>query len=209
MTKTIMTPTQNKTVVIGDVHGSYSVLLETIEPYLDTGVELVFLGDLFDRAPEPDGDLKVLKFVYDMEQHPEKYGLSNVEVLMGNHESMIVKAMDTLNFSHWIHNGGDFDFATYLVDQPHYIYWLRNRPLYLIRDNYLLVHAGVKCGVPLEEQQAQDLMWIREDPHKPHLLPYKVVYGHTIHEKVTDYGDKVAVDTGAYFTDKLSTFTLV
>ena len=59
-----------ETIAIGDVHGSYSALLQTIEPLIDSGAEIVFLGDLFDRSPELDGDRKVCELVYEMYMCP-------------------------------------------------------------------------------------------------------------------------------------------
>ena len=47
-------------VAIGDVHGCASLLEQELTPHFDSGAELIFLGELIDRAPEPDGDRKVL-----------------------------------------------------------------------------------------------------------------------------------------------------
>jgi serine/threonine protein phosphatase 1 len=35
--------------------------------------------------------------------------------------------------------------------------------LYHIKKDYLLVHAGVAPGVPIEDQGAEDFLWIREE----------------------------------------------
>ena len=48
-------------VAIGDVHGCATLLREAIRPYLGSGAELIFLGDLIDRSPEPDGDRQVIE----------------------------------------------------------------------------------------------------------------------------------------------------
>ena len=197
-----------QTIAIGDVHGSYSALLGVIKPLIDSGAELVFLGDLFDRAPEPDGDRLVLEFVRELQDRPEDYGLANVEVLMGNHENLLLEAIRDDDWSLWTMNGGDANFAHWLIENPSHLEWLAERPLYLIRDNHLLVHAGVRPGLKLDQQDPFDLMWIRDDPYKPHKLPYTIVYGHTIHPDVTVYKDRVAIDTGAFHTGKLSTYSL-
>jgi serine/threonine protein phosphatase 1 len=43
------------------------------------------------------------------------------------------------------------------------------------------VHAGVRPGIPLEEQRDEDLIWIRKPfLSRRHGLPYTVVHGHTI-----------------------------
>ena len=195
------------TIVIGDVHGSYNLLLDTVEPYIGSGNELVLLGDLFDRSPESDGDLNVLEFVRDMNEHPDAYGLSAVESLMGNHEALPLDAL-TGDVECWLMNGGNVEFAVHLIENPSHIEWIKRRPYSLIRNNYLLVHAGVRPDIPLKEQDPFDLTWIRPDPYTPHNLPYTIVYGHTIHEQVTHYPDRIAIDTGAYHTGNLSTYTI-
>lgn len=53
----------NTQIAIGDVHGCASLLEETLKPHFHSGAELIFLGDLIDRAPEPEGDRRVLEQV--------------------------------------------------------------------------------------------------------------------------------------------------
>jgi len=197
-----------KTIAIGDVHGSYSALLQAIEPLIDSGAEIVFLGDLFDRSPEPDGDRKVCELVYEMCMCPELYGLRNVEVLMGNHEQLLLQAYFTEDTELWEMNGGDPSFLEWLEGETRMFLWLACRPLYLVRGIHLLVHAGVKPDVSLADQDPEDLLWIRPHIHEFHNLPYHVVHGHTIHRKVTEYADRTCIDTGAFMTGKLSTYTL-
>ena len=193
------------TIAIGDVHGCYKLLLETVIPYIGSGNELVLLGDLFDRSPEADGDLNVLEFVRDMNEHPDAYGLSAVESLMGNHELLLLEAL-TGDIDCWLSNGGNPDFAVHLIQNPSHIEWIKQRPSYLIRNNHLLVHAGVKPDVPLELQDPFDMSWIRPNPYIPHNLPYKIIHGHTIHDEITHYPDRIAIDTGAFHTGNLSTY---
>ena len=195
------------TIAIGDVHGCYKLLLEIIEPYLGSGNELVLLGDLFDRSPESDGDLNVLEFVRDMNEHPDAYGLSAVESLMGNHELLLLEALNG-DPECWLMNGGDPDFATYLIENPSHIDWIKGRPSYLIRNDHLLVHAGVRPDISLDAQDPFDLAWIRPDPYIPHNLPYKIIHGHTIHDELTHYPDRIAIDTGAFYTGNLSTYAI-
>jgi serine/threonine protein phosphatase 1 len=63
----------------------------------------------------------------------------------------------------------------------------------------LFVHAGIRPGVPLNEQAPSDLRWIRE----PFLSDatehgFLVVHGHTIREQVEERLNRIGVDTGAY-----------
>lgn len=195
------------TIAIGDVHGCYKLLLDVVAPHIGSGNELVLLGDLFDRSPETDGDLNVLEFVRDMNEHPHAYGLSAVECLMGNHELLLLDALNG-DPDCWVNNGGDVNFAIHLIENPSHIDWIKARPNYLIRNNYLLVHAGVRPDIPLTEQDPFDLAWIRPDPHIPHNLPYTIIHGHTIHDELTHYPDRIAIDTGAFCTGNLSTYSI-
>ena len=47
-------------VAIGDVHGCDELLEAELEKHRGSGAELILLGDLIDRAPEPGGDRRVL-----------------------------------------------------------------------------------------------------------------------------------------------------
>ena len=105
-------------------------------------------------------------------------------------------------------NGGDPDFATYLIENPSHIDWIKGRPSYLIRNDHLLVHAGVRPDISLDAQDPFDLAWIRPDPYIPHNLPYKIIHGHTIHDELTHYPDRIAIDTGAFYTGNLSTYAI-
>ena len=160
---------------IGDVHGSYEKLLALVESHRDSQDELIFLGDLFDRAPEPDGDVKVLTLIRDLQNNPQKYGLSNVVVLSGNHEQLILKSFKDLDFDLWFYNGGDSEFADYLHDNPTHLEWLNNLPFTTIRNNYLCVHAGVRPGMELQDQDHNDRVRIRPPMDGPHNLGLTVV----------------------------------
>ena len=111
---------------IGDVHGSYETLLALVESHRYSQDELIFLGDLFDRAPEPDGDVNVLTLIRDLQNNPQKYGLSNVVVLSGNHEQLNLKSFKDLDFDLWFYTGGDSDLAEYLHDNTKPLDWLNN-----------------------------------------------------------------------------------
>ena len=155
-------------VAIGDVHGCATLLREAIWPHLGSGAELILLGDLIDRSPEPDGDRLVIELVRELQTNPEVYGLAGVTVLRGNHEQMLLDALaedeagEATELWHW--NGGNPPFLQ--VAREHQD-WLGTLPLTAIRGTYLFVHAGVRPGLELEDQQADDLLWIR----RPFLQP--------------------------------------
>jgi serine/threonine protein phosphatase 1 len=209
-----MTTPEDKTpvVAIGDVHGCAALLREAVWPHLGSGAELILLGDLIDRSPEPDGDRQVIELVRELQTNPVAYGLAGVTVLRGNHEQMLLDALAEQSPGEatelWDWNGGDPDFLPVVQEhQP----WLQALPLTALRGEYLFVHAGVRPGVPLEQQQADDLLWIRRRfLHRPHGLPYTVVHGHTFRSdyRVTRLPHRIGIDTGAFKSGVLTALSL-
>jgi serine/threonine protein phosphatase 1 len=189
-------------VAIGDVHGCASLLEQELTPHLDSGAELIFLGDLIDRAPEPDGDRKVLERVWQLQGNPGAFGLAGVTVLRGNHEQMLLDAMaesePDVDHDLWQWNGGNADLVPFARERRD---WFEQLPVTAIRGNYLFVHAGVRPGIPLEDQAFEDLIWIRKPfLNRPHGLPYTVVHGHTFRKdyRVARLSHRIGIDTGAY-----------
>ena len=199
-------------VAIGDVHGCAALLREAVWPHLGSGAELILLGDLIDRSPEPDGDRQVIELVRELQTNSVAYGLAGVTVLRGNHEQMLLDALAEQSPGEatelWDWNGGDPDFLPVVQEhQP----WLQALPLTALRGEYLFVHAGVRPGVPLEQQQADDLLWIRRHfLHRPHGLPYTVVHGHTFRSdyRVTRLPHRIGIDTGAFKSGVLTALSL-
>ena len=211
-------------VAFGDVHGCASLLERELERHYDSGAELIFLGDLIDRSPEPDGDRRVLERIWALQANPGLWGLAGVTVLRGNHEQML---LDTLEerlrlqealagaepdedglfgeaSDHWMWNGGRAEMLEWLM--PHRD-WFASLPYTAIRGSYLFVHAGIKPGVPLEQQTSEDLTWIRRPfLNRHHGLPYTVVHGHSITRghRIENHGHRINLDTGAFMSGVLS-----
>src|SRR6185295_4505400 len=75
--------------------------------------------------------------------------------------------------------------------------------------DYLFVHAGILPGLPIEQQRGGDLRWIRE-PFLSHADDHGlfVVHGHTITDEVDHRPNRIGIDTGAYFSGRLSALAL-
>ncbi|KAA6184146.1 serine/threonine protein phosphatase [Thiohalocapsa marina] len=200
-------------VAIGDVHGCAHLLQETLEPWLGSGAELIFLGDLVDRAPEAGGDQAVLEQVFALQADPDAHGLAGVTVLRGNHEDMLLDVVidpdpDEHTLDLWLWNGGDLALLPFAREHRA---WFEALPLYAIRGPYLFVHAGVRPGVPLEAQHEQDLIWIREPfLSRDHGLPYIVVHGHSITKdfRIERTNHRIGIDTGAFRSGTLTALPL-
>ena len=57
--------------------------------------------------------------------------------------------------------------------------YARNLPLYYRMGDFYFCHAGVKPGVPLDQQQEKDLIWIRSEFYEGYQGKETVVVGHT------------------------------
>jgi serine/threonine protein phosphatase 1 len=77
--------------------------------------------------------------------------------------------------------------------------------LYYETPHYVFVHAGLKNNVPLTEQKQEDLLWIRRKfIESEHDFGKQIVFGHTpLHEPLL-MPNKIGIDTGAVYGNKLT-----
>ena len=65
--------------------------------------------------------------------------------------------------------------------------------------DYFFVHAGARPGVPLDGQDPEDMMWIRDACYRSTYDFGKVlVHGHTPHQAPENLKRRINVDTGAF-----------
>ena len=85
------------------------------------------------------------------------------------------------------------------------IAFLRGLEPFYVASDVLLVHAGIRPGVPLGEQTEDDLIWIRDEFHYSRAdHGHLVIHGHTPVPSVIHYGNRVNIDTGAAYGGPLS-----
>ncbi len=194
------------TWAIGDVHGCLDKLRRLwAEIGPGPGDRVVFLGDLIDRGPDSRG---VLSFVREANRH----GVS-VVALRGNHEQMCLDWHTTrapAAWSMWRTNGGRDTLESYGVPveggvplgdlPPDDIAFLASMPRLYREGAVVFVHAGLRPGVPLERQDPDDLIWIRDAFYRnADQVPHRVVFGHTPFPEVFRSGRVVGIDTGAVY----------
>ena len=83
------------------------------------------------------------------------------------------------------------------VPQSH-LDWIANLPRTHQADGHLFVHAGLNPKLPMEWQNEEDLVWIRDgwlDYTGP--LPQPVVHGHTALDFPCHHGNRINLDGGA------------
>ena len=201
---------ENDLIVVGDVHGQVHLLKALRLMLQDTGVNLLFLGDLMDRAENKGDDLRVLEIIKDLRENPQRQGLNSCDSLMGNHEAMFLDACrNYAAIGLWEQNGGDVDSFD---DLSYHKQWLSELPLYKKVGQTLFVHAGIRPGINLKNQHKQDLIWIRD----PFLAAHdfrchgikRVIHGHTPNfcggVQVTH--NRINLDSGAFHTGILSVY---
>jgi serine/threonine protein phosphatase 1 len=200
-----------KFFAIGDIHGCLSHLerlMEKIDPFLNRQEDtLIFLGDYIDRGPDPKG---VVDFILQTMKE-----VHHVVCLKGNHEDMLLDwVLNGRNYELFLYNGGDSTIKSYSQDgdfflPPEHLDFFTSLRLYYETDSYIFVHAGLKAGLPLTEQNPHDLVWIREDfMYSPHNVGKLVIFGHTPLRTVLRAPDKIGIDTGAVYGGKLTCLEL-
>jgi len=216
--------------VVGDVHGcleELNQLLAMVETDLSRHpVEkafLVFVGDLIDRGPDSAGVIERLRTY----RHPRV----RTVFLAGNHEEYFLRVLagEEGVLDAWLRYGGrecaqSYGVDTerlYLMPEGEAAAYLRQRVSQAHRDflesmgdtfrfgDYLIVHAGIRPGVPLDEQSRSDLRWIREPfLHDKGEHGFVVIHGHTIVDEVEERPNRIGIDTGAYRTGVLTALVL-
>ena len=178
---------------ISDIHGEYEKLcrvLEKIAPKKDD--TLVFMGDYIDRGKK---SREVVDKIIDMKN------ACNCVYLTGSHEYAMLhaKSDEYYNYLFWNY-GGDATAESYggfdNIMKVHGNFF-NSLKFYYIIGKYLFIHAGVRIGVPLEEQSEEDMVYIRSAFYtKRHHLPYKIIFGHTKFDSPQVQEDKICIDTG-------------
>lgn len=170
------------TFAIGDIHGCHKALQGLVRECGDYAAghdhRLVFIGDYVDRGPDSRAVIETLRELE--RRHP-----GNVVCLMGNHEEMLLEAIDSGEPWHWLHNGGAATLRSYGTSDPRQlpaddIAWIRSLRLSFDDGKRFFAHAGVDPDLPLDRQPKDALLWIRGPFHRS-ARDYGrlIVHGHT------------------------------
>ena len=224
-------PPATRVYAVGDVHGQLEALTRLVamirgdaENALTARRVVVFLGDYVDRGLE---SRRVLDFLL-------AGPLPNFETvfLKGNHDAWLLAFLeDAAVGPEWLNAGGQATLLSYGVAVPPgprsaanlestreafarslpaaHRGFLESLRLRHVEGDYAFVHAGIRPGISLDEQQEQDLLWIRteftEDRSDHEVM---VVHGHSVTERPEVRDNRIGIDTGAYATGRLTCLVL-
>jgi len=181
---------------------------------LETGDTLYLLGDYVDRGPDSKG---VIDFIISLREKGYR-----VLTLMGNHEDMLLNAMEGgAQFNQWMRNGGSFTLKSFGLEKmietgymsgfglpDPYLGFLHDLKFYVEMDDVILVHAGIDLSLPDPFSETYILLWTRQTVIEKKVLGNrKVIHGHTpvpltvIREMVDDpEANDINIDGGCVYT---------
>ncbi len=216
---------------IGDVHGRLDLIkqahkaidLDLAERPVANTIEIL-IGDIVDRGAASCGVIDAIAARRSEIDH-------DVLCLKGNHEDMFLAFLDDAEvFEAWREVGGYETLLSYGLQRqpitsradrvdlrdrfmelfpPEHGTFLDALPNYWIENDYLFVHAGLKPGIPIELQDPNDLLWIRDEflesaaDHGRH-----VIHGHTPVQDIDHRSNRTNIDIGAYATGVLACLVL-
>ena len=197
-----------------DIHGHYSMFEELLDKIKLTKKDLlIILGDSCDRGSKT---YELYKKYYDLEK--EGY---NIKHLRGNHEDMLIKAMESGDNEHWYRNGGGktqksfynnseskdtLTFEEWLEREgiksvKWFVDWLDRIPIMISGKKNLFVHAAFDTTKSEDEQEYRFLIWDRNDFWTNNKTGKAIYFGHTPSKdgKIRHYVNDVhCIDTGSY-----------
>ena len=216
--------------VVGDVHGRLDLLEDLmgrllrdavrLAPELDAKPQLAFVGDVIDRGPDSRG---VVEFLSALSEWPEFETI----FVTGNHERMLLSFLqEPSKGRRWLRYGGYETLLSYglkrlgdiddpadmqvLADQlravmgPHVDFLDAMVPCHRA-GNVLVTHAGADPDMPADAQSPRTLAWGCDSFLKKRRSDgVWVVYGHTIVDTPTMRRGRIAIDTGAYTSGRLT-----
>jgi serine/threonine protein phosphatase 1 len=216
-------PADTRIYAVGDIHGRADLLSE-ITARIDDDIRRrpiahtveVYLGDYVDRGPHSRTviDLLAVRLV-----------ANHAVCLRGNHEAVMEGFLqDPAILQYWEPLGGMQTLASYGIElhagadtaldlqrrfldafpRAHELFMQCLRNQFSCGD-FLFVHAGIRPDIPIEQQNVNDLIWIRNEfleSTRDH--ERFIVHGHTPVPHPDIRHNRINIDTGAWRTGTLT-----
>ena len=216
-------PADTRIYAVGDIHGRADLLSE-ITARIDDDIRRrpiahtveVYLGDYIDRGPHSRTviDLLAVRLV-----------THRAVCLRGNHEAVMEGFLqDPAILQYWEPLGGMHTLASYGIElhdgnetaldlqrrflaafpRAHELFMQCLRNQFACGD-FLFAHAGIRPDIPIEQQDANDLIWIRDEFLESTLHHERfIVHGHTPVPHPDIRHNRINIDTGAWRTGTLT-----
>ena len=216
-------PAGRRVYAVGDIHGCddrlaalHAAIAEDMARRPVAAPLLLHIGDYVDRGPDSAGVVARLL------AGPPVAALEVVN-LMGNHERTMLDALggERAAGTDWLVQGGREALASWGIDPDGpreawaegvpavHLAFLRGLALRHAEGGYLFVHAGIRPGVALAAQVAEDLLRIRQPfLYSEQAFGAVVVHGHTPVKAPIVRANRIAIDTGAVFGGPLTAVVL-
>ena len=222
-------PDGTRVYCVGDIHGRDDLLREMAE-HVSADMKVrsfdhavtVFLGDYVDRGL---GSKRVV------EQLARGEWPTSIIALAGNHEDLLMAFLENAEvLAVWRSLGGLETLHSYGVDvglghgwtrfwrvqaafaaqfPERHRHFLERLDISTYIGDYFFCHAGVRPGVPLDRQNRDDLLNIREPFLSSEAEHGKlVVHGHTPSVAPEIRPNRIGIDTAAYATGRLTCLVL-
>lgn len=215
---------------IGDIHGRVDLLHEVHERMMNDykncaqTKHVIYLGDYIDRGPYSRDVLETL-----IVGGPPGTLATH---LLGNHEATLLRFLeDSTVGPDWLAFGGAATLLSYGINPrigdlspetlallqrelsvklpPSHKHFLESLRTQQMIGDYFFVHAGIRPGIPLDQQQPSDLIWIRDQFLESEDFHGKIiVHGHSYETEPEVCPNRIGIDTGAYATGRLTCLVL-
>lgn len=221
----------DRVYAIGDIHGRADLLVRMLAAIVADAdahrdgrrVRLVFMGDYIDRGDESRRTLETLRSLADATP------ADGVVFLRGNHEAALLDFVENpVAGAGWLDFGGRQTLGDYGAPVPGLkpdadalaaahaallaamgpdLDFLRATRIAARSGDVVFAHAGFEPLRPVEDQPHAVALW-GAPPSAPPADGLLVVTGHFADADPVDTPRRICVDTGAYFTGRLTAVRL-
>lgn len=196
----------SRTIVIGDIHGCYDELADLVNKFtLASDDRVVAVGDLTVKGPK--SRLVLNLFSTD----------SRFYSVIGNHDRDLVR--------HWedcetpLTAAQEKAFKELQTSDDRYLGYLASLPLFINLGSHVIIHAGLRPGVALDAQVADDLVELRTlgpDRTSREGTPWYELYegpalalfGHWPAAKPRMSEHAIGLDTGCVYGRQLTSYVI-
>lgn len=194
---------------IGDIHGCFEPFREIVEDKIKIrkSDKLILLGDYIDRGYQ---SREVVDYILNLQEKG-----FDVVPLIGNHESMLLDALDNDRYlSNWFMNGGAETLFSFKIDSiielgKQYVNFFKNLLYYYSIDQFLFVHAGFNDEISDPFEDRYQMIWSRRDNYNNPVFKGKIIiHGHTpiplsfCRQAIRSGSPVINIDTGCVYDEE-------